>query len=77
MLRGGDVKEIYEMHGRGHSARAIARELELARNTVRKYIDAESPPMRRSPIASTGAALGTISDPAGDISPEMLNGHSP
>ena len=38
MLRGGDVKEIYEMHGRGHSARAIARELGLARNTVLRYL---------------------------------------
>ena len=39
MLRGGDVKEIYEMHGRGHSARAIARELGLARNTVLRYLN--------------------------------------
>ena len=38
MLRGGDVKEIYEMHGRGHSAGAIARELGLARNTVLRYL---------------------------------------
>ena len=38
MLRGGDVKEIYEMKGRGHSARAIARELGLARNTVLRYL---------------------------------------
>lgn len=32
------MKEIYEMKGRGHSARAIARELNIARNTVRKYL---------------------------------------
>ena len=32
------MKEIYEMHGRGHSARAIARELGLARNTVLRYL---------------------------------------
>ena len=31
------MKEIYEMHGRGHSARAIAREVGLARNTVLRY----------------------------------------
>ena len=37
LLRGGDLKEIYEMHGQGHSARAIAQELGLARNTVLKY----------------------------------------
>ncbi len=28
------MKEIDEMHGRGHSARGIARDLGLARNTV-------------------------------------------
>ena len=39
MLRGGDVKEIYEMHGRGRSARAIARDLGLARNTVLRYLN--------------------------------------
>ena len=39
VLRGGDVKEIYEMHGRGHSARTIARELGLARNTVLRYLN--------------------------------------
>ena len=34
MLRGGKVKEIYELEGRGYSARAIAERLGLARNTV-------------------------------------------
>ena len=34
------MKEIYEMHGHGYSARAIARELGLARNTVLKYLTA-------------------------------------
>ena len=38
MLKVGQVKEIYEMKGRGHSARAIARELGLARNTVLRYL---------------------------------------
>ena len=40
MIRGGELKEIYEMHGQGYSARAIARELGLARNTVLKYLTA-------------------------------------
>ena len=39
MLRGGDVKEVYEMHGRGRSARAIARGLGFARNTVLRYLN--------------------------------------
>ena len=33
------MKEIYEMHGRGHSARGIARDLGLARNTVLRYLN--------------------------------------
>ena len=33
------MKEIYEMHGRGHSARTIARELGLARNAVIRYLN--------------------------------------
>ena len=33
------MKEIYEMKGQGHSARAIARELGLARNTVLRYLN--------------------------------------
>ena len=33
------MKEIYEMKGEGHSARAIARDLGLARNTVLKYLN--------------------------------------
>ena len=48
------MKRLYEMHGQGHSARAIAQELGLARNTVLKYMrspDAMQPkprPPRRS-----------------------------
>ena len=33
------MKEIYEMHGRGYSARTIARELGFARNTVLRYLN--------------------------------------
>ena len=33
------MKEIYEMHGRGRSARAIAPDLGLARNTVLRYLN--------------------------------------
>ena len=37
MLRGGKVKELYELKGEGRSIRGIARELGMSRNTVRKY----------------------------------------
>ena len=33
------MKEIYEVHGRGRSARGIARDLGLARNTVLRYLN--------------------------------------
>ena len=32
------MKDIYEMNGAGHSIRGIARELDVSRNTVRKYL---------------------------------------
>ena len=34
---------------RGLSIRGMARELGIHRNTIRKYIDAETPPTRRPP----------------------------
>ena len=34
----GQVKEIYEMKGAGRSIREIARELDVSRNTVRRYL---------------------------------------
>src|ERR687885_2414117 len=38
MLRGGNVKQIYELHGQGLSVRRIAKVLGLSRNSVRKYL---------------------------------------
>jgi len=46
----------------GLSIRRMARELGLHRDTVRKYIDAESPPARRSPKTSL-ESLASTSDP--------------
>ena len=37
MLKVGQVKEIYEMKGSGCSIRGIVKELEVSRNTARKY----------------------------------------
>jgi transposase len=50
MVKGGTVKQIYELHGRGLSIRRIAEELGLARNTVRKYLrEPGIPTMRPRP----------------------------
>ena len=51
------MKEIYEMHGRGHSARAIARELGLARNTVLRYLHSSPEAMLPKPRAARGSLL--------------------
>ncbi len=42
-------KAVQEAKRRGLSIRGMARELGIHRHTVRRYIDAESPPMRRQP----------------------------
>ena len=50
MLKVGIMKEIYEMKGSGYSIRDIARELDIARNTVRRYLkdpEAVMPKRRR------------------------------
>ena len=46
MLKGGTMKDLYEMRGQGHSIRGIARELGVSRNSVRKYL--RSPGMPRA-----------------------------
>jgi len=51
MLRGGNLKTLYEMHGEGVPIRGIARILGLSRNTVRKYLrDPGIPQPRRRPL---------------------------
>ena len=44
----------------GMSIRKMARELGLHRDTVRRYIDAETPPMRRSPAILPASTSDTI-----------------
>ena len=68
-------KAVQQAKLEGMSIRGMARELGIHRNTVRKYIDAASPPARRAPIASTTAPSDTIADQTGDISGEHLDGH--
>ena len=50
------MKEIYEMKGAGRSIRRIAQELDVSRNTVRRYL--KSPEvMRPRPRPSRGSKL--------------------
>ena len=62
MLRGGKVKQIYELHGQGLSVRRIAKILGLSRNSVRKYLRSPGLPQpkprapRKSPASAKVAA---------------------
>ena len=47
---------------RGLSIRAMARELGIHRDTVRRYIDAGSPPTRRASATPPAPKSGTIAD---------------
>ena len=46
----------------GLSIPGMARELGIHRDTVRRYIDAESPPTQRSPATPETLLSGTISE---------------
>ena len=50
------MKQIYEMRGAGHSTRAIARELGLARNTVLRYLKSPEA-IRPKPRSRRGSKL--------------------
>ena len=56
MLKGGDVKEIYEKKGSGFSIRGIADDLGIARNTVRRYLRTPEA-MRPKPRQLRGSKL--------------------
>ena len=56
MLKGGDVKEIYEKKGSGCSIRGIADDLGIARNTVRRYLRTPEA-MRPKPRPLRGSKL--------------------
>ncbi|MEI6950363.1 ISL3 family transposase [Paraflavisolibacter sp. H34] len=53
------VQQVREMHIGGKTLRAIARELRISRNTVRKYIFLHEPPKKKG-VKSTN--LGSYSD---------------
>lgn len=56
MLRGGQVRAMYELKGKGQSIRGIAREVGVSRNTVRKYLRASEIP-KAKPRARRGSKL--------------------
>ena len=55
-------KAVQQAKLRGLSIRGMARELGIHRDTVRRYIDADSPPTRRSPADAPAPIPDTISD---------------
>ena len=55
-------KAIQQAKRKGLSIRGMARELGIHRDTVRRYIDAASPPTRRSPVTPTETPSDNIAD---------------
>ena len=55
-------KTVQQAKLQGISIRGMARELGIHRETVRRYIDAESPPTRRTPPTPPAPASDTIAD---------------
>lgn len=52
MLDMNEYNTIRGMHDRGASIKLIAHELQMARNTVRKYLRSDQPPRFQTPIGS-------------------------
>ena len=55
-------KAVQQAKLQGMSIRRMARELGIHRETVRRYIDAESPPTRGTPATPRAPASDTIAD---------------
>ena len=55
-------KAVQQAKRKGLSIRGMARELGIHRDTVRRYIDAESPPTRRTPETPPVSTSDTIAD---------------
>ena len=61
LLKASQVKEIYEMKGADGSIRGIAKELDVSRNTVRKYLkspDAMRPKATAKAVIQAGSVRG-------------------
>ena len=55
-------KAVQQAKLQGMSIRRMARELGIHRDTVRRYIDADSPPTRRTPATHPAPASDIIAD---------------
>ena len=55
-------KAVQQAKRKGLSIRGVARELGIHRDTVRRYIDAESPPTRRTPETPPVSTSDAIAD---------------
>ena len=55
-------KAVQQAKLQGMSIRRMARELGIHRDTVRRYIDAETPPTRQTPATPLAPASDTIAD---------------
>ena len=55
-------KAVQQVKLKGMSIRRMARDLGIHRDTVRRYIDADSPPTRRTPATPPAATSDTIAD---------------
>lgn len=51
------VMEIKILHKQGMSSRAIARELGISRNTVKRYLQAKSEPPKYTPRPAVASLL--------------------
>ena len=64
-------KAVQKAKLQGMSIRRMARELGIHTDTVRRYIDAETPPTRQTPAIPPAPASDTIADQGKDISAEL------
>jgi transposase len=55
MLEMDEFKNIRSLHDHGASIRTIAHDLQMSRNTVRKYLVSDSPPKFHAPVHSNSA----------------------